>query len=178
MPPLGRTVFFDVEASSLAASSYPIEIGWAAVDAELETSSKAVIIKPEPGWDDWDQQAERIHGIARPWVEEHGLPAAQIAADLNNLFGTSVLYSDAPQYEAMWVKRLYETVGVRRTWRIGDAIPLLRATAATSSDNVWLSIHLEEPRVHRADADALVLARAFVELRRRRLTPQPERASL
>ena len=161
-------IFFDIEASSLDAGSYPIEAGWAIVDAELTITSDAMLITPEPDWTDWSPQAEKVHGIRRCWLDQYGRPAFEVAEAMNSVFGDGVVFSDAPQFEAVWTRRLYDAVGLRRTWRIGDAIPLLRATAPTKSDNSWLSAHLEDTRLHRADLDALVLAEGYVEMQRRR----------
>lgn len=113
-------------------------------------------------------QAEKVHGIRRCWLDQYGLPALEVAEAMNRVFGTGVVFSDAPAWEEMWTRRLYDAVGVRRTWRIGDAIPLLRATAPSKDDNHWLTFHLLDTRLHRADADALVLADGYVEMRRRR----------
>lgn len=161
-------IFFDIEASSLDASSYPIEVGWAIVDPELTITSDAMLIAPEPDWTDWSPQAEKVHGIRRCWLNQYGRPALEVADAMNSVFGNGVVFSDAPQFEAKWTRRLYDAVGLRRTWRIGDAIPLLRATAPSKSDNSWLSAHLEDTRLHRADLDALVLAEGYVEMQRRR----------
>lgn len=164
----GLKVFFDIEASSLHANSFPIEVGWAVVGADLTITSDAILIVPQPDWTDWHPQAEKVHGIRRCWLDQYGLPALDVAKVMNRVFGTGVVFSDAPEWEAMWTRRLYDAVGVRRTWRIGDALPLLRATAGSQGDNGWLTTHLEDTRLHRADADALVLAEGYVEMRRRR----------
>lgn len=160
--------FFDVEASSLAPDSFPIEVGWAVVGADLTITSDAILIVPQADWTDWHPQAEKVHGIRRCWLDQYGLPALEVAEAMNRVFGTGVVFSDAPAWEEMWTRRLYDAVGVRRTWRIGDAIPLLRATAPSKDDNHWLTFHLLDTRLHRADADALVLADGYVEMRRRR----------
>lgn len=162
------TVFFDIEASSLGPASWPIEVGWATVAPDLSVTATAILIRPEPDWLDWSAQAQGVHGIDLAFAREQGRPASQVAQALNEAFDSGVVFSDACEWEAHWTRRLYDAVGVRRTWRIGDALPLLRATASTPSDNHWLSAHLSDTRLHRADADALVLAEAYCELRRRR----------
>lgn len=45
--------FFDVEASSLAPDSFPIEVGWAVVGADLTITSDAILIVPQADWTDW-----------------------------------------------------------------------------------------------------------------------------
>lgn len=162
------TIFFDVEASSLSPASYPIEVGWALVLPDGSVTSRAILVRPAPDWLDWSVEAQGIHGITRADIERLGHPIDEVAAALDTAFGTNVAFSDAPQWEAFWADRLYQAVGRRRRWRIGDALPLLRATAASPGDSIWLSTHLADTRLHRADADALVLAEAFAELRERR----------
>lgn len=167
---LQRIVFYDVEASSLSAESYPIQVGWAEVLPTGAIRSEAMLIRRAAGWLDWSAEAERIHWITRSQLEEHGRPIEEVVAALDAAFEKGVVVSDHPSWEVFWSDRLYRAAGRKRGWRIGDALPLLRATAASREDNFWLSAHLEEPRLHRADADARVLAEAYVELRRRRAT--------
>ncbi len=162
-------IFYDVEASSLSAASYPIEVGWAEVLPDGSVQSQAILIRPDRDWTDWSAEAEGIHGIERTQLDDLGQPIDQVVAALDAAFGTRVAFSDAPQWEVIWTDRLYRAAGRRRRWRIGDALPLLRATAASNRDNIWLSVHLADTRLHRADADARVLAEAFAELRRRRI---------
>lgn len=162
------TIFYDVEASSLSAESYAIEVGWAEVLPAGTVRSEAMLIRRAAGWLDWSLEAESIHAITRSQLEVHGRPIEEVVAALDTAFGTGVVFSDYPSAEVLWTDRLYRAAGRKRKWRIGDALPLLRATAATREDKFWLSVHLEEPRLHRADADARVLAEAYIELRRRR----------
>lgn len=163
-----RVICFDIEASSLSPKSYPIEVGWAEVLPDGAIRSEALLVCPAPSWVDWSSEAERIHGITRRQLADHGRPIDEVVAALDAAFGSGVAFSDAPDAESRWTNRLYAAAGRKRAWRIGDAIPLLRAIAATEADSSWLSAHLEEPRRHRADADARVLAEAYAELRRRR----------
>lgn len=160
-------IFYDVEASSLAAASFPIEVGWAEVLADGSVRSKAILIRPADGWVDWAELAERIHGISRGQLEELGRPVIEVVEELDAAFGDGTVLSDNPAWEVMWTDRLYLAAGRKRRWGIGNAVSLLRATAASSSDLLWLSVHLEDTRLHRADADAAVLAEGYAELRRR-----------
>lgn len=168
--PPPSTIFYDVEASSLSRDSYPVEVGWAEVLADGSVRSEALLVRRAPGWLDWSEHAQQVHGITRVDLQKHGRSADEVVAVLDAAFGSSVVFSDAPASEVFWTDRLYGAAGKKRVWRIGDAIPLLRATAASREDSFWLSVHLEEARLHRADADARVLADGLAELRRRRMT--------
>src|SRR3954468_14016650 len=68
-------VFLDFEASSLSKHSYPIEVGWVFADGREE----AHLIRPAPGWVDWDPRAQAIHGIERAALERDGTPHDQVA---------------------------------------------------------------------------------------------------
>lgn len=161
-------IFYDVEASSLSSDSYPIELGWAEVLPNDSVMSEALLIRRAADWLDWSMVAQSVHWITRSHLRRYGRAVEEVVAALDTVFGTGVVYSDHPPSDVFWSNRLYAAVGRKRAWRIGDALPLLRATAATKADSIWLSVHLEEPRLHRADADARVLAEAYAELRRRR----------
>lgn len=69
----------DVEASGLGPLSYPIEIGVAMVPGQRYS----VLVVPAEDWVWWDDQAERIHGISRQTLVEHGKNVAFVAAELN-----------------------------------------------------------------------------------------------
>jgi hypothetical protein len=63
------TLFFvDLEASSLMAGSFPIEVGWISADGRSECH----LIRPVPAWDDWSSKSECLHGIAREHLEARG----------------------------------------------------------------------------------------------------------
>jgi len=97
LPPI-----LDFEASSLSDTSYPISAG-------LVVSGHVYywIIKPESDWIDWSLQSQAIHGLKRSFIEEHGVPANQVYAEITEkLHGYQVIYSDAPMWDGLWLQRL------------------------------------------------------------------------
>ena len=54
-------IIIDVEASGFGNGSYPIEVG-VALDDDTKFCS---LIHPAPEWDHWDDEAEKVHRIAR-----------------------------------------------------------------------------------------------------------------
>ena len=62
----------DIEASGFGRHSYPIEIGYVRSDSESWCS----LVRPADDWQHWDDQAERVHGIARPCLLQHGRAVA------------------------------------------------------------------------------------------------------
>jgi hypothetical protein len=163
-----RIVFYDIEASSLSPESYPVEVGWAEVLPDGSVRGEAMLVHRAPGWLDWSMEAQSIHGITRGQLKTHGRPIEEVITALDAVFGTGVVFSDHPSSEVVWTDCLYRVAGRKRRWRVGDALPLLSATAATKEDSAWLQVRLQEQRLHRADADARVFAEAYAELRRRR----------
>jgi hypothetical protein len=161
--------FFDIEASSLGEGSFPIEVGWARVAGETDAiSTGAMLIRPRPDWTAWSVDAQRVHRISRDELLEHGRPLSEVAEALDAEFGGGQVLSDAPEWDGRWIDVLYDALGRKRQWRIAHALLVLRALVETPVDGHWLSQHLDDPRPHRADRDALLLAQALVHLRRQR----------
>lgn len=91
LPPI-----LDFEASSLSDTSYPISAGLVVAGHVYYW-----FIKPEPDWIDWSLQSQAIHGLKRSFIEEHGIPAHQVYAEMiDRLIGHHVIYSDAPEWES------------------------------------------------------------------------------
>ena len=80
----------DIEASGLGVGSYPIEIA-----ILLDGVVHAWLIKPESTWTYWDEYAEEIHGITREHLLSDGLPAQQVADEINRVVAdtNAIFYS-------------------------------------------------------------------------------------
>ena len=162
-------IFFDVEASGLAGGSFPVEVGWAQLAADKdEIVSGEMLVRPVEGWTAWSTLAERVHGLSRDALEQYGRPVEEVAETLDATFGDGVVLSDAPMFDERWTDRIYQALGRPRRWQIEEAIPVLRRLATTPVDRHWLSQHLDEPKPHRAEGDARLLAQACLHLRRQR----------
>ena len=110
-------VFLDIEASSLAPASYPIEIGWVLEDGTEESH----LIRPEAGWTDWDPQAEVVHGISRAQLAAEGKPAGLVAARVVAALAGHQAVTDAPGWDRTWLGELLAAgVGHLRVPQIGD----------------------------------------------------------
>ena len=78
-------VTIDFEASALSLQSFPIEVGIAVAaspTSEIETWSS--LIRLEVDWaasDEWDPDAERVHGISQ-WSLRHAMPAPEVLTRL------------------------------------------------------------------------------------------------
>ncbi len=119
-------VFLDFEASSLAKRSFPIEVGWVFEDGR----SEAHLIRPAPGWDDWDADAERIHGISRPSLDEKGAPFDDVARRMVEVLAGHDLLGSAPSWDGKWLSALLRAAGFpKHTLRLRDTDEAQRETA-------------------------------------------------
>lgn len=153
LPPI-----LDFEASSLSDTSYPISAG-------LIISGHVYywIIKPEPNWIDWSLQSQAIHGLKRSYIEDRGVPVHQVYLEMMaRLTGHRVIYSDAPAWEELWLKRLGEF-----NFRIADIGELIgsnqRDNFSSELNKTFASNKLTQ---HRADHDALAIALTVQKLRK------------
>jgi hypothetical protein len=143
-------VFLDFEASSLAKDSYPIEVGWVFEDGRAETH----LIRPAPGWTDWDGTAEAVHGIGRDTLEADGEPVAMVAARMIEVLVGQDVYASAPSWDGKWLSVLLRAAGLpRHALRLAKTDEVQAETAAEI-----LGPHLPERDL--AERVEQVLARA------------------
>jgi len=99
--------FLDIEASSLYAESYPIEIAWSNELGDIES----YLINPATveSWTDWDLYAEHeIHGISRALCQESGLHPQEVCTLMNqSIKAGDIIYADGGQHDENWVDILY-----------------------------------------------------------------------
>lgn len=103
-------VFLDFEASSLGKRSYPIEVAWVFADGRSESH----LIRPAPGWIDWDTKAEAIHHIARDTLAKAGTSYDLVAARMVDLLTGHDLLASAPSWDGKWLSALLRTAGYPR----------------------------------------------------------------
>jgi hypothetical protein len=161
--------FIDVEASGLQVGSYPVEVGW----SSPELVSEGFLVSPAPDWglDDWSRTAELVHGISLEDCVTQGLPVQEAAVRLNLALNGRLLYSDAPDYDGYWLRRLYKAAAMQPTFslKLLPLEPLLRDTLRARGHGDWwpdiedLSrhVHTRHPRTHRAEADARHMAAMY-----------------
>lgn len=153
----------DFEASSLGKSGYPIEVGWVFENGKGE----AHLIRPAPGWDDWDEDAAATHGLTRETLRRDGEPVGDVAARMVAELSAHDLYASAPSWDGKWMSLLLRAAGhPRHELRLRDTeVAFAEAAAerlgpeAGSEDIAALIAHARlsldtEPVAHRALADA------------------------
>lgn len=103
-------VFLDFEASSLADDSYPIEVGWAGEDGSRESH----LIRPAPGWSDWDPAAETLHGLSRAQLLSEGEPHEDVAQRALAALAPHEVFVSAPTWDGKWMSVLLRGAGLPR----------------------------------------------------------------
>jgi DNA polymerase-3 subunit epsilon len=147
-------LIIDFEASGLGPGSWPIEVGLSWVEAgRVQVWSS--LIRPEPGWDPdaWDPVSEEIHGI--PVSDLRDAPTARSVAEglLTRVAGRPV-FSDAPDFDLKWARRLLDAQPSPAGVRILDYDRAVgEVCGARGAD--WTCERLERTRTpHRAGPDA------------------------
>jgi len=117
MPDLPNIAFLDFEASSLGKQGYPIEVAWVLIDGQEESH----LIRPDPSWNDWDDEAERIHGISRNRLVVEGRMVDDVAQRMMDALSGHTLYATAPSWDGKWLSKLLRAAGLpRHALRIED----------------------------------------------------------
>jgi len=156
-------ITLDFEASSLAAKSYPIEIGIAKWDGPghpiLGWSS---LIAPPKEWstnDSWTDHAQSVHKI-KPEDLNSGLNPSQAMEIANQICGTGIVLCDGGKHDAFWMSRLVQSSMIRPTFKLGSWITLLNELPATQRLKVLSQLEADKPE-HRARKDAERLLEFF-----------------
>ena len=152
-------VFLDFEASSLAKQGYPIEVAWIFEDG----TSEAHLIRPAPGWDDWDSRAEAIHHIPRETLLRDGTPHDEVARRMVDRLAGHDLTASAPSWDGKWLSTLLRAADLPR-----HALRL-RATEDVQREAVRAILHGRLP-ADEVDAKAVTLV-AQVRTEARMLPP-------
>lgn len=116
-------IFLDCEASSLADDSYPIEIAWNNADGTIESYLINIALYPDE-YNDWSVDAQALHGISKQYLYEKGHEPQFVVDRMEQQLKGKKLLTDAPDWDAFWVKRLYESVSKKCELEFGNAIGL------------------------------------------------------
>ena len=114
---MSAVIFIDIEASSLRHDSYPVEVAWS---NRAGGEPVVYLINPYcvPSWTDWSPGAQAIHRISREKLRMEGADpvtvAQALAADLSGM----TVYCDAPDFDRMWLDKLFSAVGRERPFKL------------------------------------------------------------
>lgn len=147
-----RKVFFDFEASGLGARSWPVEVGW----VDLAGGQESFLIKPHEDWSmaAWDPIAEKLHGLAIETLKADGVAPRIVCDRLNAALRGASVYSDAPDWDAFWLFRLFSACSVRPAFSLLDYGRLLAPLIVGREERLFAKADQETPRRHRAIPDA------------------------
>jgi hypothetical protein len=164
---LEEVLIIDFEASGLGPGSWPIEVGlaWAESGAVRSWSS---LIRPEPDWDPdlWDTVAEDMHGI-RPSDLASAPRAWSVAAELLDRVAGRPVFSDAPEFDERWARRLLDAQPSQTSLRFREFDEAVGAVCGGRGAD-WAYERLERTRTpHRAGPDAERMLRAILYGRER-----------
>ena len=167
MPPIDatsdqRVCTLDIEASGFGRHGYPIEVGFVRADGH----GFCTLIRPAPQWTHWDCSAERVHGITRATLEQHGKPVQVVARLLNDALAGCVAYSDAWAHDYPWLARLYDQAGLAPAFRLESAARLLDDSSLPELPRLQREAMAAMGLTrHRASNDARALQQALWALR-------------
>jgi len=149
----------DVEASSFSSHSYPIEVGFV-----LDNDQKFCrLIRPEPDWQDWDPSAEAVHRISKEDLLTHGIPAKEVALELNNHLSGMTLYSDGWAVDKPWLTTLFHAAQLDMAFSVSPLEMILSEEQMArwhhEKDHIIKTHHLIR---HRASTDAWIIQKTYV----------------
>lgn len=147
-----QVAFIDFEASGLGARSWPVEVGWAFLAGE----ATSFLIRPSSDWpmSDWDPEAERLHGLGKPFLDENGRDPREVATMMNEALVARKVYSDAPDWDGFWLFRLFQAAGLKPAFRLLDYGALILPLLGVSKEQLFQRADELSPRNHRALNDA------------------------
>ncbi len=152
----------DLEASGFGRGSYPIEVGVAMPDG----STHALLIKPADGWNHWDIKAEKIHGISREYLMEHGKSVREVAIFLNEICHGQTLYSDAWSFDSSWLGNLYNEAEIVQRFRLDTLMRLLSEDELNRWSDTKDAMVIElDVALHRAENDVVLLRETFKKIK-------------
>jgi hypothetical protein len=144
----------DIEASGFGRGSYPIEIGF----VTAEGTTYCTLIRPEPGWQHWDEGAGSVHGISRPLLDEHGKKAQEVAWQINEQLRGQDVYSDGWANDYSWLGMLFDSVNSFPAFRLKNIRELLSDDEAARWHELKSRLESELAlRRHRASSDAKLI---------------------
>lgn len=152
----------DVEASGFGRSSYPIEVGFVLPNGH----TYCTLIRPQPQWTHWDEQAAQTHHIPRHLLSERGQSVEQVAMRLNADLRGQTVYSDGWANDYSWLGALFDEAEMAPAFRLENLRKLLTEAEADRWHMVKAEISSERgAQRHRASSDARLLQLTFQRLR-------------
>lgn len=162
-----RIAIIDLEASALAPTSYPIEVGVALIQAVGKPIlSWSTLIRPTEAWrrdGEWSPASAAVHGISMETIEEEGHPVELVCDWVNALLGgRTIVASDAPRYDQDWLDTLFRAADREQLFTLYDFGMLMGSLNPDQITHLSHLLHWAKVP-HRAGPDALRLASKLME---------------
>ena len=159
----GTPDIIDFEASGFGPNSYPIEVGLALSNGYRYCR----LIKPDKKWSEWQEDAEKVHGISRAKIEKHGASIKDVANELNGLLEGKAVYSDGWVVDEPWLIKLYEKAKVARRFYMYDILTIMSEESLAHWHNIKEQVIKESELIrHRASNDALIIQQTYVRVQK------------
>lgn len=165
MAQVAHPFIIDVEASGFGPHGYPIEVGLA-----LEPGQRfSTLVRPQPQWTYWDEQAESCHKIPRSILDVEGKSLTSVADTLNTLLAGKTVYTDGWVVDKPWVVQLFEAARTAMNFSISALEMILSEPQMLIWHQTKSQVQTELDQVrHRASHDARIIQETY--LRTLRLT--------
>jgi hypothetical protein len=153
-------IFVDIEASGLHFDSYPIEIA-----LRINQKTHSWLIKPEPNWHYWSSEAEALHRISLRYLLENGLPARQVATEINFILNETegIIYSDAAEWDWDWMKVLFDSVKISPCFIVLPVQDLMDEMQQKLFIKAFKELaNSVDFQVHRASDDVKMIEKAYL----------------
>lgn len=157
-----RMRFIDFEASSLAANSWPIEVGISRVGTTGEVETWSSLVRPSAAWpvEGWSEASARVHNIARGDLET-ATAAHRVAREVVHRLKDCIVLSDAPEFDQRWLDRLLDLDGQAGAVMLRDFDgAAFGVFSGLALDRLYEKLE-RLPAPHRAGPDAERMARAW-----------------
>lgn len=128
-------VVLAMEASATGRSGYPIEVGY----SHRHGDGWCTLVRPEPGWLEWDDGLIHCHRIPRHTLQTAGRTVPEIAAFLNARLQGLTVYSESGSSGHYRLQQLFTAAGVEAMFRLAD----LQEIISSSQRQIWQTTRIQ-----------------------------------
>ena len=147
-------IMIDIEASGFGEGSYPIEVGLVLPDG----ATHCFLVLPYAEWTQWDEAAERLHGLKRETVIRFGMDGGYVARQLNKHLQGQTVYTDTWESDHAWLALLFERAGIEPQFTAEPLSGIMTEAQKRQWEKTLDRVIAESGlKRHRASADARIV---------------------
>ena len=155
-------IVIDIEASGFGAGSYPIEVGLVLPDG----AAHCFLVLPYDEWTQWDEAAEKLHGLKRETVERFGMDGGYVARQLNKHLQGQTVYTDTWESDQAWLDLLFERAGIEPQFTSAPLAEIMTEAQELDWEKTLDEVIAESGlKRHRASADARIVQTTWLKTR-------------